>query len=162
MRAWSTAAIWLLALAAAGQVTTGASSLPMEREMLAAHNSVRARRGIPPLYWSDRLALTAHDWAAVLIARDALVHRPNSRWGENLYEIRGALATPAEVVEAWAGEARDYDYASNTCRGVCGHFTQVVWSDTREVGCASARGPNREVWVCEYDPPGNWMGKKPW
>jgi pathogenesis-related protein 1 len=66
------------------------------------------------------------------------------------------------VVGAWAGESRNYDYASNKCRGVCGHYTQIVWAGTREVGCAVATGGGRQVWVCNYDPPGNWIGKRPY
>src|SRR5712691_6171246 len=59
-------------------------------------------------------------------------------------------------------EARNYDYASNRCHGVCGYYTQIVWRDTREVGCGVARGPGREVWVCDYSPPGNWVGRRPY
>jgi pathogenesis-related protein 1 len=66
------------------------------------------------------------------------------------------------VVNAWAAESRNYDYRSNCCRGVCGHYTQIVWAGTQEVGCAVARGGRREVWVCNYDPPGNWAGKRPY
>jgi len=47
---------------------------------------------------------------------------------------------PRAVLNAWAAESRDYDYISNRCSGVCGHYTQIVWRDTKEVGCAMARG----------------------
>lgn len=132
------------------------------REMVSAHNSVRAMVGTAPLRWSDSLASVAQKWADGLIANGQFVHSHNPKYGENLFEITGAAANSAEVVKAWGDEARDYRYSSNSCEGVCGHFTQVVWSDTREVGCAVARGGRREVWVCEYDPPGNWVGKKPY
>jgi hypothetical protein len=91
-----------------------------------------------------------------------LVHRSEPIYGENLFEMRGASASPAQVVAAWASESRNYDYNSNRCRGVCGHYTQIVWKDTKEVGCGVARGGGREVWVCNYDPPGNWAGKRPY
>ena len=130
--------------------------------MLAAHNVVRQRVGTAPLVWSDRLSERARDWAETLAAKGQFAHRPNGKYGENLFEISGANATPAEVVDAWASESRNYDYASNRCRGVCGHYTQIVWRDTREVGCGVARGSGHEVWVCNYDPPGNWVGEKPY
>ncbi len=134
----------------------------LARAMLAAHNAVRARVGVPPLVWSDRLAAAALGWAEQLIATGAFAHRPNDRYGENLYTIYGAFASPGQVVGAWADEARGYDIRSNTCFGVCGHYTQLVWRQTRMVGCAVAsRGP-REVWVCEYDPPGNYIGTRPY
>ena len=128
----------------------------LARDMLAVHNAVRARVGTAPLAWSHPLAARSQDWADTLLARGQFAHRPNSPYGENLFEIEGAAASPAEVVEAWAGESRNYDYSSNRCRGVCGHYTQIVWRDTKEMGCAVARGRGREVWVCDYDPPGNW------
>lgn len=140
-------------------VAVNAASLP--REMIGAHNAVRARVDAPPLAWSDRLAAVARDWADTLLTRHQFFHRPRSRYGENLFEITGASMSPVEVVAEWAAESRDYDYQTNTCRAVCGHYTQIVWRDTREVGCAVARGRGREVWVCNYDPPGNWVGRRP-
>jgi pathogenesis-related protein 1 len=134
----------------------------LAREMLAVHNAVRARAGTAPLVWSDRLAARSQDWADTLLTRRQFFHRPRSAYGENLFEITGAAASPAQVVDAWAAESRNYDYRSNGCRGVCGHYTQIVWGDTKEVGCAVARGGGREVWVCNYDPPGNWVGKRPY
>ena len=130
--------------------------------MLAAHNAVRARVKVSPLAWSGRLTAIAQDWADALLARKEFVHRPNSKYGENLFDVTGAGASPGQVVEGWAAEARNYDYSSNKCSGVCGHYTQIVWGDSKEVGCAVARGGGREVWVCEYDPPGNWEGKRPY
>ena len=134
----------------------------LAEEMTRAHNSVRAGVGSAPLTWSDQLAGNAQEWADTLVRRGQFAHRPNSNYGENLYEITGGFASPEDVVEAWAGESRDYSYRSNSCRGVCGHYTQIVWADTRRVGCAVARGHGREIWVCEYDPPGNWVGRRPW
>jgi pathogenesis-related protein 1 len=130
--------------------------------MLAAHNAVRARVRVPPLAWSDRLAAHAQDWADALLARKQFVHRSNPIYGENLFEIRGLAASPAQAVDAWASESQNYDYKSNECRSMWGHYTQIVWSDTKEVGCAVARGAGRVVWVCNYDPPGNRIGKRPY
>ncbi len=130
--------------------------------MLEAHNAVRARVGLPPLVWSARVAAVAQDWANRLIAARDFSHRPDNPYGENLFAISGATASPAEVVAAWAGEARDYNLRSNTCAGVCGHYTQIVWRATRSVGCGVATDPENEVWVCDYDPPGNFEGQRPY
>jgi pathogenesis-related protein 1 len=134
----------------------------LTRDMLAAHNEVRRRAGTAPLVWSDRLAERAQNWADTLLARGEFAHRPNGKYGENLYEIDGAYATAAEVVKEWASESRNYDYRSNKCHGVCGHYTQIIWAGTREAGCGVARAPRHEVWVCNYDPPGNWVGERPY
>jgi pathogenesis-related protein 1 len=130
--------------------------------MLAAHNAVRSRVGVPPLVWSAQLADVARDWANHLITTGSFSHRPDNRHGENLYSISGGTASPAQVVSYWAEEVRGYDLHSNTCAGVCGHYTQIVWGKTRAVGCAVATDRRREVWVCNYDPPGNVVGYRPY
>jgi pathogenesis-related protein 1 len=139
-----------------------ASGDAFAREMLAAHNAIRASVQVPALAWSEKLAAVAQAWANTLSERHRFEHQPNSPYGENLFEIAGREATPAEVTDTWAAEADDYDYKANSCHGVCGHYTQLVWRTTREVGCAAAQGGGREIVACEYDPPGNRQGQRPW
>jgi pathogenesis-related protein 1 len=132
------------------------------RELLKAHNNIRAALGLPPLRWSDKLATVAKDWATTMIVRSQFRHS-HLGYGENLYEIRGRKATPREVVDAWAAEVNDYDYRMNRCRGPkCGHYTQIVWRNTNTVGCGVSFSSFREVWVCEYSPPGNYVGQRPY
>jgi len=149
---------WLLVLIAG----LGAQTAGWQREMLAGHNAVRARVGLSPLVWSNALAAVAQSWADSLLARGRFTHQRKSPYGENLFEIRGGEMAPAAVVNEWAAEAAHYDYRRNRCRGECGHCTQMVWRGTREVGCGLARGKGREIWVCEYNPPGNFVGQRPY
>jgi pathogenesis-related protein 1 len=130
--------------------------------MVQAHNAVRSRVGVPPLVWSDQLAKVAQGWANRLLVTHAFSHRPNNQYGENLYMISGGSASPSEVVSSWANEAKGYDIHTNTCTGICGHYAQIVWAKTRAVGCAVATDQYQEVWVCNYDPPGNYMGYRPY
>jgi len=163
---------WWIAILAAGMTvaqspdaTGRLTSKPLSglaREILNAHNAIRAGVKAPALQWSDQLAGVAQKWADTLLRQHRFSHSPDSRFGENLFDISGAAANPSFVVRQWASESRNYDYRSNTCRGVCGHYTQVVWRSTTRVGCAVARGGGREVWVCNYDPPGNWLGERPY
>jgi pathogenesis-related protein 1 len=134
----------------------------LARAMLEAHNAVRARVGVPPLAWSAQLATGAQNWASRLIATNEFAHQPDDRYGENLFGISGGAASPSQVVAAWADEARGYDIRTDTCAGVCGHYTQIVWRATHTVGCGVASDPEREIWVCEYDPPGNFVGSRPY
>ena len=140
----------------------GARLPPIAQEMLAAHNSVRAHHGLSPLAWSGELATYAQKWANALIASGKFAHHEDSAYGENLFEISGAAATAYDVVSAWAAEGRNYNYRNNTCSDRCGHYTQLVWRDTKKVGCGLARNRRREVWVCDYDPPGNIVGERPY
>jgi uncharacterized protein YkwD len=138
------------------------SASALAHEMLAAHNQIRARVDVQPLIWSASLAARAQDWANQLLQQSRFYHRPNSNVGENIFEILGGHVSPAEGVGDWASEARSYNYRANTCRGLCGHYTQVVWRGTRELGCAVASKHGREVWVCDYNPHGNWIGERPY
>jgi pathogenesis-related protein 1 len=134
----------------------------MPAAMLQAHNAVRRQVGVSPLMWSDRLAASAQAWADHLRSTRTFEHRPNNSYGENLFMIEGGSASPSDVVSDWAGEASAYDLRTNACTDVCGHYTQIVWSSTRLVGCAVAADQEEEVWACEYDPPGNYLGDRPY
>jgi pathogenesis-related protein 1 len=153
-------AVLILGIASAQKRTQPAPKLAPE--MLASHNQVRATLGLPPLVWSPKLAAYAQEWANTLLAEGQFKHRTRGAFGENLYEITGGYAAPAEVVKSWADEAADYDYKANRCRKMCGHYTQIVWSKTKAVGCAVAWRAGREIWVCNYDPPGNYVGERPY
>lgn len=134
------------------------------QQMLGAHNTWRKRYGVPALTWSPKLAGYAQEWANKLLREGRLEHRQNSPYGENLAWAGGQQLSPERVVNMWGEEVKDYNYASNSCKPgkMCGHYTQVVWRKTTEVGCGMARGNGKEVWVCNYNPPGNYRGQKPY
>jgi len=144
--------------------------------LLAAHNDVRRRAGVLPLRWSPELAELAQDRATQLAASCVLDHAglPDGL-GENLLRAVPSPATtpepgsyvldPARVVGAWAAEAADFDAEINRCAPgrQCGHFTQLVWGTTEEVGCGRARCASpAEVWVCDYRPGGNIVRMRPY
>jgi pathogenesis-related protein 1 len=145
--------------AAAGEPTAFAG-------MVAAHNTWRSKVKVPDLVWSKTLATVAQTWANSLKSTQncAMVHSGNPKYGENLYWSSGFTATTQQVVDAWGNEVKDYTYATNKCATgkMCGHYTQVVWKDTTEVGCGKATCGAQQIWVCNYNPPGNWIGQKPY
>lgn len=145
---------------------------PFAEGFLSAHNRVRASVSppadppLPELRWSPELAATAQAWA-----QRCKFEHSETTFGENL-SARTNRAEPATIVSAWASEAANYDYARNRCaKGeVCGHYTQLAWRDTSKVGCGVAQcsdggpfgGGQWFMWVCNYDPPGNWKGERPY
>ena len=132
--------------------------------MLAAHNAARHDAGVPPLGWSGALAASAQRWADTLRGRGcSLRHSGAAGVGENLAWASGQSLSPAQVVAMWVGERRAFNAARNTCApgAVCGHYTQVVWRDTKQVGCGLASCGSSEIWVCQYAPPGNVVGQRP-
>lgn len=138
--------------------------------MTAAHNAARAgvspaaASAIPPLAWSGALAQVAQGTADKCVWG----HSKN-QYGENLYASTNSSA-PQQVVSSWVSEVADYDYATNACSKVCGHYTQVVWAKSARLGCAKKTcnqnspfgGGSWELWVCNYDPPGNFNNQKPY
>jgi|tagenome__1003787_1003787.scaffolds.fasta_scaffold20963234_3 pathogenesis-related protein 1 len=134
----------------------------IESAMLAAHNYYRKQVGTPPLVWSGPLASAAQSWADYLVRTGLYKHPPDLQFGENLFEAVGPPADVPQVVNAWAAERSAYDGRTNTCSARCGHYTQIVWRDTKQFGCGVARKGRRQVWVCNYDPPGNIVGERPY
>ncbi len=143
---------------------------------VTGHNEVRAAveepanypgtwQPLPPVTWSEEVAASAQEWADHL--RDAedcnLVHASGSGYGENLAGGWGDLS-PAVAVALWAEEKADYTYSPQyEFVSASGHYTQIVWRDSLEIGCASAScGGNQSVVVCRYSPPGNVIGQQPY
>lgn len=137
---------------------------PIAQEILDAHNKWRSQVNVPPLRWSKKLADYAQEWANNLSTQGKLEHREGgpSGAGENLVAGPDSVT---DMVNRWGSEGQDYDHATNSCRSgrTCGHYTQVVWKNTTELGCGVA--PIRRygrVLVCNYSPPGNYIGQPPY
>ncbi len=143
-------------------------------QILTTHNQVRACAMPTPmpamadLTWDTTIVTTAQAWAnnctwAHNAGRGSL--------GENIYAST-ANPSPVSVVSNWASEAQYYNFASNTCATgqVCGHYTQIVWRNTLRLGCAQATCTTGSpfgngTWyfvVCDYAPPGNYTGQRPY
>jgi pathogenesis-related protein 1 len=136
------------------------------RGMTARHNYWRAELGLPPLKWSNKLAEVAQKWANVLKEKGCKLEHSKTQYGENIYWSWGKKRTPQEAVDAWASEKKDFDFEKLECIGSwykCGHYTQLIWENTKSVGCAVAYCKDgSEVWVCNYEPAGNIVGQKPY
>jgi pathogenesis-related protein 1 len=126
--------------------------------LLDAHNQLRAKHCAPPLTWSEALAHTAKRWADTLGSRGCVLEHSHTDHGENLAGGTAGALGPEEVARVWYGEREHYDFGKGGFSMHTGHFTQLVWVGTRHLGCAVASCKDREVWVCNYDPPGNVEG----
>ncbi|KAF8112784.1 hypothetical protein N665_0062s0127 [Sinapis alba] len=153
----------LLVLVAA---LVGALVLPSEaqdsiQDYLRVHNQARQAVGVGPVQWDATLAAFAQSYADRLRGDCRLIHS-GGPYGENLAGSSGDL-TGVRAVNLWVNEKVNYNYASNTCNGVCGHYTQVVWRNSVRIGCAKARCNNGGTIIsCNYDPPGNYVNQKPY
>jgi uncharacterized protein YkwD len=139
--------------------------------MTAAHNVARASvdppaaSPLPPLSWSPAVAAAAQAHAQKCIYE----HSANG-YGENILAAAVPLA-PQEVVDFWVAEGANYNYASNVCSGICDQYLQVVWAKSLNLGCAAVPCTGNSpfggdvswvFWICNYDPPSNPSGEKPY
>lgn len=162
-RVWVAALLWSVGFAAD-------AAPDLAPTILAAHNAERAAVGVPRLSWSNRLTADAAVWARHLARSGRFEHsrreeRPGQ--GENLWMGTAGRYGHADMVEGWTSEKADFvagkafPAVSRTGkRSDVGHYTQMIWRETTEVGCAVASGGGWDYLVCRYSPPGNVLGRR--
>src|SRR5438270_8077526 len=141
------------------------------QRLLAAHNAERAAIGVPPLAWDDALAADARTWANRLAASGRFEHSPDEPGkplqGENLWAGTPRAFSPEAMVGLWVAEKKDYRagvFPNNSRSGDLervGHYTQLIWRGSDQVGCATAIGRDEEFLVCRYSGAGNVYGERP-
>jgi hypothetical protein len=130
-------------------VMMGSTNLPpsFQQRILATHNQEHLELGLEPLSWNDALARSAQQWADHLAATNRFEHAPENPLapqGENLWAGTKGYFEPEAMVDAWVREKRFFQpgvFPNNSTTGNVedvGHFTQIVWRATTEVGCAEA------------------------
>ncbi|MCB9612965.1 MAG: CAP domain-containing protein [Sandaracinus sp.] len=165
-----------------------------EQKMLEAHNRWRAEveppaEGMLRVRWDRTIAANAAAWVASCDPK--WPHSPEASrtdvggydvLGENLSYCGGTGCADDPSItdgsgrgdgEGWWEERLDYEWATDTSRGVTSHYTQMVSSNVYAIGCATQRcdapGPggwDGEWWwtICQYGPRGQayWTGTKPY
>ena len=142
-----------------------------EDRVLSAHNRERAAMGVEKLSWDDELARGAQRWADYLSRTGKFHHSTQSRGrqalGENLWGGTAGHFTAEHMIGRWIDEKEHFrrgKFPFNSETGDVadvGHYTQVIWRDTRRVGCALSDVGAREIVVCRYAKPGNIAGSYP-
>jgi hypothetical protein len=137
------------------------------QRLLEDHNAERDRMGAAPLAWSPQLAQEARNWAERLARDDRMYHSDRQARrgaGENLWSGSAGSYGPDEMVGGFLAERRMYKpgtfpAVSKTGRWEdVGHYTQVIWPGTQQIGCAMASNRARDFLVCRYWPAGNIFG----
>lgn len=131
---------------------------------LNSTNSWREHHNATALSWNATLASVAQKWTA-----KCLWEHSGSGFGENL-----AIGYPdvSDSIDGWGYERSKYNFESPQFTEQTGHFSQLVWKGSKQVGCGrtfcgSASNTQKRAqkadsgWflACEYYPPGNVAGE---
>lgn len=158
--------------AAVGQ--TAIDLATMRSTALSKHNTYRTTHHSPNMTISDSLNSGAQSWADKLAATGEFEHSGGSS-GENIFVSYSTGSAPSaatlanQAVQAWYDEVADYNYSKPGFSSDTGHFTQVVWKSSTQVGCGAAEGTKTIdgnlykafYVVCQYTPAGNMQGQFP-
>ncbi|KAK2858716.1 hypothetical protein Q5P01_003336 [Channa striata] len=153
-------------------------------ECVNEHNKARSSVDPPAsnmLYmtWDEGLAITARAWAKRCVFKHNIylkeahrVHPTFPSVGENIWTGHPpSIFNVTLAFKKWVDEKKDYDYGTNTCQNMCGHYTQVVWASSYKVGCAvqlcpkgveKFTGKEGVIFVCNYATAGNFVGMGPY
>ncbi|XP_028392017.1 Golgi-associated plant pathogenesis-related protein 1-like [Dendronephthya gigantea] len=136
-----------------------------EQESLKAHNKYRAIHNVPPMKLNTEMNAQAEKWAQHIASEGMLQHSDSEQRngdGENLFYRCQMPLTGGFATTEWYKEVCHYDF--NTGKSVngktVGHFTQVIWKESLELGIGKATKGGCTYVVARYKPPGNWMGKE--
>lgn len=133
-----------------------------QSSIVGRHNALRAKHGAAALQWNANVAKVAQDWADRIARSDQMKHRQPNKYGENIFWMSGGAVTGEMVTNSWYGEIKDYNFARPGFGMSTGHFTQVVWKGSKEIGCGVAKSRRGGTYVvCNYNPPGNYQGRFP-
>ena len=179
---WGNAARWrlcqlsLLVVLVASTDAVGkakkVNDVPDSQAFVEAHNLVRIKvqkpagytkewAPLPPVAWSDEVALGAQAWAEQLRSNKCKLMHSDAPYGENL--AAGKDLDIAQAVQLWASEGKKYSYSPVYDFDMfTGHYTQVVWRKTTHIGCARVSCGKNNVVVCRYSPAGNRVGSAPY
>jgi glioma pathogenesis-related protein 2 len=151
-----------------GKKKTGkATDRQFTKECLAALNSCRSVHGVSSLSYNRDIERVAQDWADHLARTNGFSHNPKATYkGENLGENIASRWTSnredypgPQPVEQWYKEIERYDFKTYSGPKT-GHFTQVVWKGSKEVGIGRAQSSDGTwIVVANFYPPGNYVGQ---
>ena len=146
-----------------------APSNDFAKRLLRAHNQERARVGAKPLQWDAQLAADAKQWADHLAKRGRMEHatyEQRKKAGENLWMGSAGYYSAETMIGGFIDEKKDFrpgkfpDLSRTGRWQDVAHYTQLIWHDTRQIGCAVSRDAVNDFLVCRYFPVGNWIGQQ--
>ena len=145
------------------------NSLDLEKiraDILSNHNYHRKRHQVDELEINKELETVAQSYSQYLSSIDAIKYSENEKYGENIYLIntnnKDINNIGEKVSQKWYEEISNYDFINhnynynNINTPETRHFTQLIWKETKFIGCGASCNKNNNCFiVCNYYPPGN-------
>lgn len=158
---FSTSPIGFKSLSLSLFYTQGTSSGPDEfsKQLISEHNTYRKKHSSQPLKWSPEAAAKAQEWANHLASTGRLEHGNHEGMGQNLAFYSGGTFTSAQAAQMWYDEYKSYNYNRPGFTSGTGHFTQMIWASTKEIGIGFAIKGQSTFVVANYVSPGNVQGR---
>ena len=132
-------------------------------EAVDSHNKFRKMHHVPPLKLNKDICIISENYAKTLATKLKCLQHSDNEYkgeplGENLFCCWGMEVTGHGISKHWYDEIKKYNFNGDWQSG-CGHFTQLVWKDTKEVGFGKWKDKNGKTYVvANYFPAGNYMG----
>nr|MBL0722109.1 DUF4214 domain-containing protein [Sulfurovaceae bacterium] len=134
---------------------------------LDMHNQIRGEVFLnAPMSWSDEITTSAQAYADILGANGEMKHdKNNNKYGENLAISSGSMSYKG-ATSMWYEEKQYYTYGDGF-KSETGHYTQIIWKNSIELGCGSSILQSGDfkggtIVVCRYSPAGNYNGQDPY
>ena len=133
-----------------------------QQESLEEHNILRKKHHVGDLELSKELCDIAQKYANKLAATDTFQHSKSNfkgrPMGENLFACYGMEITGKIMTDSWYDEIKDYNFNNPGFKRTTGHFTQVVWKNSKYVGFGFAKSKSGYYYgVANYVPAGNYI-----
>ena len=135
-----------------------------QKSALDAHNNYRAKHHVGKLILSKELCDIAQAYAEELARTGNFAHSNGSfhgdNMGENLFACYGMKISGKMMTDDWYNEIKQYDFNNPGYISGTGHFTQVVWKGSEQVGFGFAQARDGYYYgVANYYPAGNFIGE---
>ena len=126
-------------------------------------NKFRYKHKVPNLQYNKTLELFAQNWCQYLMDNNLFMHSKNRLYGENLYYQINYINQDNtlivnESIKAWYDENTLYNYNLNQFQFEAGHFTALVWKNTKLYGIGFIKKNSKSIVCMNTFPPGNVDG----
>ena len=140
------------------------SGTDFQKSALDAHNNYRAKHHVGKLVLNQELCDIAQKYAEELARTGNFAHSGNSfhddNMGENLFACYGMKITGKMMTDDWYNEVNQYNFNNPGYISGTGHFTQIVWKGSKQVGFGYAQARDGYYYgVANYYPAGNFIGE---